>query len=307
MNRFLQFQIEGVDENFIEEFKEFIEWESKSGQYSDYYKAVEISKYNHIPIMVETLLEKSGEWKSGEEIKPYWSEKGLRLPGEWHYFSFNKFLTAFHLENFKEKLSWDIISSNESLPLSIELIEKFADKWNWSKIINRNDFSLDIFYLIYPYLTWEILDANRDVIIKIITPEEKTILHHFKYRLSFEYSMKFKYAWRLDFGDYKDSKSAIIEKGIRDFQTSQCGKAKNEFEKIKSEMKNSEEYFKSVYIWLKEYSQLYEEISRVSESLVRERGNPPGNEVRFFFIIYSETLQNFKKEYFKVFQSGNNL
>jgi hypothetical protein len=35
------------------------------------------------------------------------------------------------IEKYKDKWDWKDLSTNKSLPWSIELIEKYNDKWDW--------------------------------------------------------------------------------------------------------------------------------------------------------------------------------
>lgn len=302
LNKVLQFFIVGVNEDFIHEYRDYIKWESSSGQFHDFYDAVPISGFNHIPISVQTLIEKATEWKSGAAIKPYWSEKGYALPGEWHLFSGNKFLNEQHLEAFSENLSWDIISSNEFLTITNELLLKFSDKWNWSKVLNRNDFKLEHFYAIHQYLNLEILSANSVKIIELLKPEEDTIFNHLKNGKFFMHSLRSLYEYRRENKEYEDSKGKLLHKTKRAFQAEQCEKATFNLKEINNRDKKDVAYFDEIYYWLRKYFKLFDEITYVSDSLERERVPGAGIDFYEFFVLYCEYEEIFKKNYFDVFK-----
>ena len=57
-----------------------------------------------------------------------------------HYFleeNKNLILSIDLLERFEDKWSWGVLSGNEALPWSTELIERFEDKWNWQELSNN--------------------------------------------------------------------------------------------------------------------------------------------------------------------------
>lgn len=59
---------------------------------------------------------------------------------DWHKFSEyanEDILTPSAIEAFKEQWDWDELSENSSLPLTDELLMTYADRWNWTKVINR--------------------------------------------------------------------------------------------------------------------------------------------------------------------------
>lgn len=59
---------------------------------------------------------------------------------DWHRFSehaTDDILTPSAIEAFKELWDWDELSENDNVPLTDELLTTYADRWNWTKIINR--------------------------------------------------------------------------------------------------------------------------------------------------------------------------
>ena len=46
-------------------------------------------------------------------------------------------LTEAFIDAFKDKWNWHILSSNNHVPLSYELLDKYADLWDWGEIIDR--------------------------------------------------------------------------------------------------------------------------------------------------------------------------
>ena len=48
-----------------------------------------------------------------------------------------KIMTESILETFKDKWNWHKLSSNERLSLSYDLLDKYADLWDWEEIIDR--------------------------------------------------------------------------------------------------------------------------------------------------------------------------
>jgi hypothetical protein len=294
----LQFTIDGVDENFIHEYRDYINWGTGCGNYT--YSPAPISRYKHIPISVHTLTEKATEWEVGDYVKPYWSEK-LSDIGEWHQFSSNQFLTALHLETFAEKLSWDLISSNQYLTITNEILLKFSDKWNWPKVLNRSDFKLEHFYAIHKYLNFDILNAYSFKIFEILEPEKNAIFTHIKDNV--EVAGNFWHSLRMPNymhdSEYEDG-IRLLSKAKRAFLAKQCERATCELTEINND-KNDRRYYDRIHYWLREYFKIFDEISYLSDSLERERGYTPEREIQLFFALYCESEKDFKKNYFEVF------
>lgn len=95
----------------------------------------------------ETLLEKYQDKVDWKEIS---SNSGIRwtIPMiqkfknriNWDLFSAaigDELLPENILETFKDKWNWHILSSNIHVPLSYELLDKYADLWDWRLIIDR--------------------------------------------------------------------------------------------------------------------------------------------------------------------------
>lgn len=58
----------------------------------------------------------------------------------WEKFSENldeDVLTENIIETFKDKWNWHKLSENSGVPLSYDLLDKYADLWDWEEIIDR--------------------------------------------------------------------------------------------------------------------------------------------------------------------------
>lgn len=306
LNKVLQFSIEGINEDFIYEYRDYINWGTGCSNYT--YSPAPISWYKHIPISVHTLTEKATKWEVGDNVKPYWSEKISDI-GEWHQFSSNQFLTELHLETFAEKLSWDLISSNEFLIITNEILLKFSDKWNWPKVLNRSDFKLEHFYAIHQYLNFEILNTYSFKIFELLEPEKNIIFTHIKDDV--EVFGDFRHSLRTpNYGHYSDFENDAQQlfKVKREFITKQCERANREHTEIKKYDErygiNNQEavYYDEIHYWLRKYFKVFEDISHMSDSFERERGYTPEREIQLFFDLYCESEEDFKKNYFDVYK-----
>ena len=98
-------------------------------------------------IWFETLLEKYPDKVSWSGIS---SNRGIRwtIPMiqkfknriNWDFFSSTigeELLPENILETFKDKWNWHKLSSNEEVSLSYDLLDKYADLWDWGEIIDR--------------------------------------------------------------------------------------------------------------------------------------------------------------------------
>ena len=95
----------------------------------------------------ETLLEKYQDKVNWDEISrnrsirwtiPMIQKYKNRI--NWEIFSENigeESLPESILETFKNKWNWHKLSSNEEVSLSYDLLDKYADLWDWEEIINR--------------------------------------------------------------------------------------------------------------------------------------------------------------------------
>ena len=45
-------------------------------------------------------------------------------------------MTESNIETFKERWNWHELSNNSDVPFTEELLEKYADKWDWEQIID---------------------------------------------------------------------------------------------------------------------------------------------------------------------------
>lgn len=307
LNKVLQFNIIiGIDENFIHEYRDYIDWGTGCGNYC--YTPAPIASLKNIPISVQTLIEKSTNWEV-EYCKPYWEEKG-HYAGEWRQFSSNEFITHLHLETFAEKLSWDLISENENILLTNEILSKFSDKWNWPKLINRNDFKVEHFYVIHQYLNFDLLSKFSSKIFEILELEKSIIYTYIKDNVEiagdFRQSLrKPNYQYHSDL--QKESKQKLKQK--REFLTKQTEYANLEYSRISKYDErydiNAQErvYYDKIHYWLRKYFNIFEEISYLSDSFERERGYTPEKEIQLFFILYCESEEDFKKNYFDIYKN----
>ena len=95
----------------------------------------------------ETLLEKFQDMVDWNEISENrnirWTVSMIQKFKNrinWDFFSSTigeELLPENILETFKDKWNWHILSSNNHVPLSYELLDKYADLWDWGEIIDR--------------------------------------------------------------------------------------------------------------------------------------------------------------------------
>lgn len=306
LNKVLKFTIDGLDENFINDYRDYINWGNGCGNYT--YTPATISFYDHVPISVDTLTEKAENWEVGF-CKPYWDEKGP-YEGEWHQFSSNKFLTPLHLETFAEKLSWDLISANEYITITNEILIKFSDKWNWPKLLNRIDFKLEHFYVIHQYLNFDLLSAFSYKLLEMLESEKNIIFTYIKNNV--EIVGDFRHSLRTpNYRHYSDKEkdSRKLFKIEREFITKQCESANLEHTEITKYDErygiNAQErvYYDKIHYWLRKYFNIFEKISHLSDSFERERGYTPEKEIQIFFTLYCRSEEDFKKNFFVVYKS----
>jgi hypothetical protein len=134
-----------LSSTFIEENKDLITWNGKFRMYSNYryeYEAAPISINRNVEISISTLREKAANWEMGDKVYTNAGESCREAPGEWYYFSYNKYLTTQHLQSFADNLSWDVLSTREDLEWSVALLYQFKDYWNW-KIVFENKAVID--------------------------------------------------------------------------------------------------------------------------------------------------------------------
>jgi hypothetical protein len=305
LNEAFQNNIVGINDEFITECKDYIDWGDGCGNYI--YTSAKIARYNHIPISVETLVEKGINWEVGY-CKPYWDEKGP-YEGEWHQFSTNQFLTPLHLEVFEAKLSWELISSNEYIPLTNELLIKHSAKFVWSKVLVRNDFKLEHFYTICQYLNYDMLYANSNVLVKLLQEDKNVIYTYIKKNVEilgeFRHSLRSTPYERYNNFDDDDRQ---IKKFKRELIVKQCKRANDKYSKINrydDRYDNEDQdqvYFDRIYNWLREYYKVIEMISYITSSFTRERGYTPERDIQNFFDTYIRVEKEFKKNYFEVYK-----
>lgn len=305
LNEVLQYNILGVNDEFIAECKEFIFWGNGCGNYT--YTSAKIARYNHVPIGVETLIEKAINWEVGY-CQPYWDEKGP-YEGEWHYFSNNQYLTPLHLEVFEDKLSWELISSNEHIPLTKEILIKHSAKFIWSKVLARNDFKLEHFYSICQYLNYDMLYANSNVLVKLLQQDKNVIYTYLKKNV--EVAGEFRHSLRSTrykrYSDFDDD-DMQIKKFKRELILKQCKRANDEYSKINRNddsydyQDQDKAYFNRIYNWLREYYKVIDLISYITSSFARELGHTPEKDIQKFFHTYNLVEEEFKKNYFKVYK-----
>lgn len=302
LNKILQFPIDDVNEDFIEKYKNNIDWGEGCSNYL-YYPS-QIAYYNHIPISVITLKEKATNWEVGDYVSPYWSEK-INHPGEWHGFSYNNFLTFEHLEEFHEKLSWEVLSSNEYLTITNEMLTKFSEEWNWSIVINRKDFKLEHFYAIHKYLDFDFLNVNSQIILELLKPDKNEIFTHLKSKL--DNINNFKYSLRdIFYGNYDVNKEHFkkINQIKKDFLVKRCKSAICEFNEFNNENDkvDKKRHYNRLHYWLHANFKLYNEITSFPEPLKKTMSYTSVSEFHEFYYLYVNSEYEFKNNYFEIFE-----
>ena len=76
---------------------------------------------------------------------------------DWSELSQTSHQCALHpdnLERFKTYWDWYILSRNSSLELTHELLDRFADCWNWEEIIDRYEDNLYNSDFLHRYRDW---------------------------------------------------------------------------------------------------------------------------------------------------------
>jgi hypothetical protein len=122
-----------ISGDFIDKYKNLINWKGNSRKCGSRYLyfAAGISKNPNIEINIETLKLIKDKWATGD------SSDGSEDPGEWHFYSSNKYINDGHLYEFADKLSWDILSKREDFDWTIELLVKFSKYWKWEFIVEN--------------------------------------------------------------------------------------------------------------------------------------------------------------------------
>lgn len=292
INILLQSPIPGIDETFIREYKDYIKWESDSHDYTDGYLAAPIAGCNHLKIPLEILVEKATKWKIGAYNTGYWSKQNYVGSGEWHLFSNNWFLSYEYLKEFEYLLSWEVVSSNEHLNLTKEIIDDFHYDLVWVNIINRSNFSKDDFLLIQKHLSVELLNANKSKILEFFKIEKDSLIRLFESNFT-KYDILRYHALRKNFEtDYKRKKRDFLQRAKLEFSIKLCQAAISDLNTIK--MQPFDEY--KTYRWLTDNFELFDDLSYVSEDFQREVFNPyqSVNKIRNFVYTYLECEDNYK-------------
>jgi hypothetical protein len=74
------------------------------------------------------------------------------------------------IEKYEDKWNWSILSWNEALHLSIELIEKFKERWDWNNL-SRNESLPWSIELIEKYKWyWSCLSINEALYHNVFQP-----------------------------------------------------------------------------------------------------------------------------------------
>lgn len=302
LNTVLIFNIEGVDAEFIDNYKHLIRWDKMGG--NRHCAPTPISTYPHIEIKLPLLIKNSTKWDLGY-VTNNWTEK--TEPGEWYYFSSNHFITTEHLEIFADKLWWDEISANEYITLTPDTLIKFADRWYWNILLNRQDFSLEHFYVIHHYLNFDLLNSFKEKIFTLLAPEKDLIYSYIRDKkpylnddwIRLLRSSKKKY--RKEERDY----STLAYNYEKDFLIKECTYAIDEIKMYKPlQLTNQLEYYRCTHGWLRNYLTIYEKISKLSESLEREVIQGYVREINNFFSFYKQIEAEFKMNYFMYFNNN---
>lgn len=199
-------------------------------------------------------------------------------------------------------MSWDVISSNEHFQITCDLLIKFSNRWDWPKVLNRNDFKLEHFYAIHQYLNFEILSAHSLKIFKILESNKNAIFTHIKDNVDrgWDWGLSLRTPNYRHYSDLENIAKQLF-KVKREFITKQCEIANSEFAEIKKYDEQHQNSSQSHY-WLRKYFKVFEEISHVSDSFEREIRNTPEREIQIFFSLYLNAEEDFKKNYFDVFK-----
>jgi hypothetical protein len=83
---------------------------------------------------------------------------------EWRLLSYNSALpwSLELIEKYKDKWDWEILSKKTNLPWSLELIRKFEDKWHWKYLLYNSDlpWSLELIEQYEDRWDWASLSCN---------------------------------------------------------------------------------------------------------------------------------------------------
>jgi hypothetical protein len=124
-------------------FNDNIEWNGRivyGSQARHRYNPAPISTNPYVEIDIELLRTKARGWKSGN-VYIRFTERP-RQPGEWHYYSKNKFITTEIIDEFAEKLDWAVLRNNNLMNWKLSILEKHSDKFNSA----FNNYWLDAVY-----------------------------------------------------------------------------------------------------------------------------------------------------------------
>lgn len=271
--------------DFIEKYKNMLTWNGrwrKFGRNNEFYYASNISQQRHLPISVKTLAEMTTEWGVG---CTKWSSYRIDNIQEWYYYSENYHLTAEHLNTFKEFFSWEILSKNQELKITKELLTKYANKWNYFEILKRDDIDWDIqtFCKISNYLNWDLLKGFENKILDILQYEKNSILNYFTFIGNNS---------NLSLHDEKNKlyRYDNIEKELRVSKMIDiCSEALNE-----SKLLNLNDYYE-LWDWLKKYIKFYNENTNLSPDFNRTLKHYGVDSNKF----KTETIKNFISKYKK--------
>ncbi len=294
------------DEEFIHKYRYKIIWKGKDrrfGSDNTLYEACEISMLVHIPIGIETLVECAEKWLIGTG----WHDESHNHFSDWYYFSRNNYLSSNHLEIFKDKLNWDNISSNMSIKLDDNLIEKYSNKLNMDIVLKRGDLTSELFLCISKYLTYEILMANKENCIKFLEPYDSKISTYLNYtERYFHINNKLESKNYFSRNSFSFVKKEYLDNCTKQFHLDLSIEALHEYEKCFSTLLDDENQQNDIKNWLNKYFNLFEDISFVSQKFEREliykkEPNPRiyTNQLNIgtFFYKYKNTLRDFKKKY----------
>ena len=102
-------------------------------------------------LWTESLLEKYQDKVDWYEVSSNWQMvwtipivQKFKERIDWHALSGHIHITETFLELFKDELDWSELSCSINIreEISDELLEKYADKWDWEMIINHWDINL---------------------------------------------------------------------------------------------------------------------------------------------------------------------
>ncbi len=285
-----------IDSDFIHKYRHMINWKGKYvrfGSDSELYNACTISQLNHIPIRVDTLLEMSSNWREADNYS-----ESFDYYGEWYYFSCNNFLTNDHLDIFKDKLNWYNISSNESIKIDVDFINRYSFYIKWNKLMLRKDLNYEIIFSSLKFLNSYVLENHKESILNILDQHKVEIYNYINFgpryspiNTKYQANIKNYFHW----AEYVNQKNKYLENHIAQYQSEIASKAIDEYNS--NSLTEESDMPSLTDSWLSRYFSLFQEISKLDKNIEIERIYSNKTNVNIFFGIYERVLNRFKNNY----------